>query len=321
MAISFFWKEKGHEQLRRHHFPCTGQVAICGAHRGHSGDLVTLEPMPKMAGAAAQRQPQLRAAAGVLVVLSLFSIVLLERSGRQFDESRNPVLIAARAAAGIPSGLRAEKVAQLYREESQDAAEEEAAVDADRPQAAHRYKLEAAQAAAVLRRAAARQIDAMTATRLGKQDAEISALKRKLHALEKTEVPGISNAAVDLRSEADIDQAIGEAVLKDDPTDRARLAHELEQHKHLNLARQLGALHTSGDRARSVQRSAFGLPVLTKDDAKKLPGVNVGQWSDSRVTLARQYGAGQEEQAETLEHKKWKLSNSQLRMVVGILDR
>ena len=69
-------------------------------------------------------------------------------------------------------------------------------------------------------------------------------------------------------------------------------------------------------RSRRVKRSAFGLPVVTAADKRKLPGVNLGEWDAPNardlLTRPRTYGTEVKQLHSTLKHDAWKLSNSQV---------
>ena len=78
-------------------------------------------------------------------------------------------------------------------------------------------------------------------------------------------------------SQAELERAIGEAVLGHSSAKSATadLAKLLQPHQQAKAARS-----AYGQR---VKRDQFGVPVITKQDQAKLPGVNVAQWADPRV--------------------------------------
>ena len=278
-----------------------------------------------------------RDVAVLLVALSLLTLITLREDGSRVPPGRAVSLAAEPAEKSGPNGLQAEKVAQLYREEVDDEAKAQTALKSDRPQTAKRYRKAASKLATQLTAQDAavqlRQQDAETAdaaVQLGRQDAEIAQLKTEMKAYEAKNAGGGGGGGANggggdsRRSSADVAQAIGEAILQHDPKDRTRLARELETHKLLDLALTLDPdfAAAKGTAAASVPRGSFGLPVLTSADTHKLPGVNLGAWSDPRVDLARQYGArSRQQQASATTDPAFRLSRSQLRLVASILDR
>ena len=276
---------------------------------------------PRSGWPGGMRKECARRAAAAGVVALCFVVLLLERGDRRLASTAERL-----GGRDVASGVRSEKVAQLYREERDDAAEAQAAEDADRPLAAKKYVQAAKSAAAAAAHAASKAEVREVAQRLGRQDAEIKDIKKEIRAFQQQAggVPGHEFAGGGgggaRRSEAEIAQAIGAAVIQHDPADRAKLAQALAAHKHTRLAGMLGV---SRSQSESTVRSAFGLPVVTDADKEKLPGVNEDSWSDPRVNMARTYGAplATEASSRVRQGDAWKLSNQQLRMVVAAIDR
>jgi hypothetical protein len=132
---------------------------------------------------------------------------------------------------------------------------------------------------------------------------------------------GDANGGSGIQRTSDVAQAIGEAILQHDPVDRKRLARELASHKLLHLAQILDPDLKAAKSTPQVYRGSFGLPILTSADAKKLPGVNLGNWADPRVDLARQSPQHPSSVSTGPAGSGFRLSRSQLRLVASIIER